>query len=510
MSRLRCRLAIVAVLAASMGAAAGQRTSTGLIARGTRFETPYFVRDGGRPGATVMVVGGVHGNEPAGARAAGQIRHWPIRRGRLIVVPRANVPALEAHKRNTPGEAKATGDLNRNFPGSDGPDEARSMPAAALWAFVTRQRPDWLVDLHEGYGVRAAGSESVGSSIIHHPAAETRRMAEAMLQAVNATIEEADRKFALLRPVAKGSLARAAAQRLGAKAMVLETTYKGQPLALRTRQLRLMVHCLLRRLEMTDCGVDQVLPPRAGPTSRPAGPDEPVRVAIYNGGGSPSETGPRGLEKIVTSQPGAVAEILGPDEICSGALRQFDVVLFPGGSGSKQAAALGKAGREAVRKFTRAGGGYVGICAGAYLATQRYSWSLRIVNVKAIDTKHWRRGTGVVKMEPTGAGRAMLGGPAGEIDIRYANGPILAAAEANDLPPATVLAHFRSEIADHGAPKGVMIGTPAAVSAAFGAGRVVVFSPHPDKTESLHAMVRRAVEWAAGRERQLLPPSSVR
>ncbi len=510
MNRLRCRLVIVAVLAASMGAAAGQRTSTGLIARGTRFETPYFVRDSGRAGATVMVVGGVHGNEPAGARAAGQIRHWPIRRGRLIVVPRANVPALEAGQRNTPGEAKATGDLNRNFPVSDGPDEVRSMPAAALWAFVSRRRPDWLVDLHEGYGVRAAGSKSVGSSIIHHPDAPTRRMAEAMLQAVNATIDEADRKFVLLRPPAKGSLARAAAQRLGAKAMILEATYKGPPLALRARQLRLMVHCLLRRLEMTDCGVDQVLAPRAGPTSRPAGPGEPVRVAVYNGGGSVSATGPLRLAGIVTSRGGAVAELIGPDEIRSGALRQFDVVLFPGGSGSKQAAALGEAGREALRKFLRAGGGYVGICAGAYLATQRYSWSLRIVNVKAIDTKHWRRGTGVVKMELTGAGRAMLGGAAGEIDIRYANGPILAAAGANDLAPATVLAHFRSEIAEHGAPKGVMIGTPAAVAGTFGRGRVVVFSPHPDKTEPLHAMVRRAVEWAARRERQLPRASPVR
>ncbi|MGB2822457.1 MAG: BPL-N domain-containing protein, partial [Phycisphaerae bacterium] len=419
------------------------------------------------------------------------------------VVPRANVPALDAGSRNAPGEAKAARDLNRSFPGPDGPNEARSMPATALWAFVSRQRADWLVDLHEGFGVRAAGSESVGSSIIHHPGGQTRRMAEAMLDAVNATIDEADRKFVLLRPPAKGSLARAAADRLGARAMILETTYKGQPLALRVRQLRLMVHCLLRRLEMTDCSVDQVLPPRAGPTSRPAEPAEPVRVAVYNGGGSASQTGPLRLERIVTAQPDAAAEIIGPEEVRSGALRQFDVVLFPGGSGSKQAAALGDVGREAVRKFTRAGGGYVGICAGAYLATYRYSWSLRIVNVKAIDTKHWRRGTGVVKMELSGAGREMLGGPEGEIDIQYANGPILAPAEANDLPPVTVLAHFRTEKADHGAPKGVMTGTPAAVSGTFGRGRVVIFSPHPDKTEPLYGMVRRAVQWAARRERQL-------
>jgi len=492
--------------------ATGEPGPTGWIARGKRFETPYFVRDSGRPGPTVMIVGGVHGNEPAGARAAGQIRHWRLRRGKLLVVPRANVLALDAGQRRTPREPEATADLNRNFPSSPG-DSARGPLAKALWAFIRSQKPDWVLDMHEGYGFRAAGSRSVGSSLIHDGGAVTRRRAESMRRAVNVTIDQADKKFVLLRPPARGSLARGAADRLGAKAMILETTYRGQPLARRARQLRLMAHCLLRQLEMSAGEVDQVLAPRAGATSRPGGSSgEPLRVAVYCDAGTLSDTAPLRLEAIVTSAGGVVAELLSAPAIRAGALGlgSFDVVVFPGGSGHRQAEALGKEGAKAVRAFLRAGGGYVGLCAGAYLATRGYSWSLGIVNVKAVDTRHWRRGKGTVKMELTAAGRAVLAGPTGTFDIPYANGPILAPAKDKDLPPAIAWGCFRTELAENGAPKGVMVGTPAAVAGPFGAGRVVVFSPHPDKAKPLHTMVRRAVAWAGRKQKVLLHPSPVK
>ncbi len=73
---------------------AGQEAS-GLLAKGTKWETPFYSRDSGKPGPTVVLTGGIHGNEPAGAGAAEQIRHWPIKRGRLIIVPRVNRPGLE-------------------------------------------------------------------------------------------------------------------------------------------------------------------------------------------------------------------------------------------------------------------------------------------------------------------------------------------------------------------------------------------------------------------------------
>ncbi|MGI9472015.1 MAG: hypothetical protein ACR2NZ_10805 [Rubripirellula sp.] len=50
---------------------------------GQSWQTRFYVNDSGVAGPTVIVTGGVHGNEPAGSAAADQIRHWPIVRGKL-------------------------------------------------------------------------------------------------------------------------------------------------------------------------------------------------------------------------------------------------------------------------------------------------------------------------------------------------------------------------------------------------------------------------------------------
>ncbi|MEA3366717.1 MAG: hypothetical protein U9R68_01235, partial [Planctomycetota bacterium] len=76
----RSLIALLAVLLAAMpvwaAAPASPTTASGTLAEGTRWATPYYSRQADAPGPTVLVVGGIHGNEPAGALAAGQIRHW--------------------------------------------------------------------------------------------------------------------------------------------------------------------------------------------------------------------------------------------------------------------------------------------------------------------------------------------------------------------------------------------------------------------------------------------------
>ena len=192
---------------------------------------------------------------------------------------------------------------------------------------------------------------------------------------------------------------------------------------------------------------------------------------------------------------------IGPPDIRSGALSQFDLVVFPGGSGSKQAAALEKTGRAKVRQFIERGGGYLGVCAGSYLAARNYDWSLKIVDARTVDTQkgHWRRGEGMVKMELTEKGRLILGDYPKVVDVRYANGPIFAAAGNGDLSDFESLAHFRSEFARNGARVGAMVDTPAILSGAMGKGRVLCISPHPESSEALHGIFRKAVAWLVER-----------
>ena len=171
MSRLRMVALLLLVAAIPAGVLADAKTSSGLIAAGTKWQTPYWISDSGAEGPTVLVTGGVHGNEPAGALAVDEIRCWPLAKGRIIFVPRCNVPGLKAATRAMPGEPEELADLNRNFPLSGKANTARGPAAKALWAFVRKHKPDYTLDLHEGSGFRSAGSKSVGSSVIRvrHP-----------------------------------------------------------------------------------------------------------------------------------------------------------------------------------------------------------------------------------------------------------------------------------------------------------------------------------------------------
>jgi len=133
----------------SFGADDNTHTS-GNLAEGTDSETPWYRIDSPVEGPTFLLVGGMHGNEPAGSIAADQIRDWPIVKGSLIVIPRANHLALTANQRRFPGLANDSGDLNRHFPKTDEKEKTVSPLAAAIWKLAKETKPDWVVDLHEG------------------------------------------------------------------------------------------------------------------------------------------------------------------------------------------------------------------------------------------------------------------------------------------------------------------------------------------------------------------------
>lgn len=225
----------------------------GVIAPGTRFATMYYVQKAAAPGPTVVILGGVHGDEPSGSASAELIRHWTISRGKLVVIPRANIPGLAAKKRNIPQEKTALANLNRNFPRTGKTEEPRGELATALWTLIKSHKPDWVIDLHEGYGFHIQTTATVGSSVISVNTPECIRVSEKLLAAVNATVQNPQRKFVPLAIPVDGTLAGAVGEHLKAQAMIIETTSGGgQPLALRTRQHRIMVATLLQELKMLD------------------------------------------------------------------------------------------------------------------------------------------------------------------------------------------------------------------------------------------------------------------
>src|SRR5437764_15107147 len=97
-------------------------------------------------------------------------------------------------------------------------------------------------------------------------------------------------------------------------------------------------------------------------------------------------------------------------------------------------------------------------------------------------------------------GKKLLGVSDDVVSVYYGQGPLLAAADKADLPAYETLGTYETEVAEKGAPAGVMKGTTAFAAAEFGKGRVVCLSPHPEKSAELGGMIRRAVGWASGEE----------
>ncbi len=227
---------------------------------------------------------------------------------------------------------------------------------------------------------------------------------------------------------------------------------------------------------------------------------KPLKVAIFDGKGA-SGGGIDSTEGRIKSIPQASVTRVKAADWGAIDLQPFDVVVFTGGSGSAQAEAIGEAGRNNVREYVRGGGGYVGICAGAYLACSNFKWGLGILNAGTVSSK-WQRGQGFMDLEVTQEGRKLLGDVSGTFKVRYHNGPIIKPADRANVPAYTPVALFRSEIAEYGSPVGVMVNSPAQALGTFGKGRVFISSPHPENTPGLEHLIPRGVLWAAGVDAQ--------
>ena len=112
---------------------------------GTRYQTPYYVKTGSAPGPTIVVIGGVHGDEVAGYLAARQLVNWTVQSGTLVLVPDANVPAIKANRRFVGRN------MNALFPGKKDGDGNEQL-AAAIWNLIKQSKPDLLLTLHESRG----------------------------------------------------------------------------------------------------------------------------------------------------------------------------------------------------------------------------------------------------------------------------------------------------------------------------------------------------------------------
>jgi predicted deacylase len=241
-----CVLSLVVAItlcATAAPLAAAQTVTTKTVAAGTIHATPLYIIDSGVAGPTVWVVGGTHGNEPAGYLAGAQVKNFQITRGKLIVVPNANKTADAAHSRT--GQL---GDLNRMYPTTSSGTGTGAV-AKSMWSYMKTYRPTWLIDMHEAYDFHSVDSNALGQSAIYYPNAELKSMLDAAISRLNPTIAGTKADFGTMKYPIPGSTARAAGQFLGAKAFTLETSVK-QTSTTRVSQQLYFVKAVLSYLKM--------------------------------------------------------------------------------------------------------------------------------------------------------------------------------------------------------------------------------------------------------------------
>jgi glutamine amidotransferase-like uncharacterized protein len=233
-------------------------------------------------------------------------------------------------------------------------------------------------------------------------------------------------------------------------------------------------------------------------------------VAIY------SDTGVAGdsveaITKLLAREK-IINETITVQKIRNNDLSKYDLLIVPGGVSNEMADALGKEGCDAIRKFVFDGGGYIGICAGAYLASSTFAKFLGLVNVKTnhsqeymprIGTLEQRQlGSASVKIEFSTEGKKLLTTDQfvnknydeadRVVNFIYINGPIFIESGRSDLPSSITLATYRSDVYRYHFQQGTMPNTPAIVAGQFGQGNVILFSPHPELTEGMDSILINA------------------
>lgn len=212
----------------------------------SRFKTPYYVIDSGTSDPTLMIVGGMHGNEHGYRTAQRIVDEFYPDKGRIVVIPRANAPAVAANKRGV----SDLPDLNRRFPQNGNPIGAT---ANDIWDLVLEYSPDWFIDLHEGYDFHISNKNSVGQTVIYYPAGSAQSDATALLKYFNgmpAVKNGRTKRFVLLRGPVSGSLARKVGSNLGIPSAIIETTWK-DPLERRIGFHTYAVKFIASRIGMT-------------------------------------------------------------------------------------------------------------------------------------------------------------------------------------------------------------------------------------------------------------------
>ncbi len=147
---------------------------------------------------TILILGGIHGNEPAGSKAIlslmNDINTNKITiKHKLILVPYVNYCALQMNMRLMP----QIGDLNRKFPKKIKYNQSKINPIIKkILNFVNEA--DFIIDFHEGWGFYKNNNGSIGSTITPTNTELSFNISDLVYTNLNNNINDNYKKFTIL------------------------------------------------------------------------------------------------------------------------------------------------------------------------------------------------------------------------------------------------------------------------------------------------------------------------
>jgi hypothetical protein len=143
---------------------------------------------------TVLILGGIHGNEEAGSKAILSLMNdfntsKIVLNHRLILLPYVNYCGLQMNSRYIPH----IGDLNRKFPTKINYDKCKLNPIIKkILNFI--KEADFIIDFHEGWGYYKNNNGSIGSTITPTNTELSNNIAEIVYNNLNNTIIDTKKK----------------------------------------------------------------------------------------------------------------------------------------------------------------------------------------------------------------------------------------------------------------------------------------------------------------------------
>jgi hypothetical protein len=119
----------------------------------------YFIKEGKIKGGKILIIGGIHGNEPGGYNASDILIDTEIKKGILAILPRSNPESIFTFKRGY------NGDMNRKF-ASISKNDKDFYKVNSIKNFISDFKPDVILSLHDGYGYYNKHHNQWGESIV--------------------------------------------------------------------------------------------------------------------------------------------------------------------------------------------------------------------------------------------------------------------------------------------------------------------------------------------------------